>query len=81
MLKEEMEEKGQPIMGPDTASRKSLTHVLKNNFHLSLKHCKRKVTSCLTVLGRVCSENSLQMVVLSADFAKGNIASSPEMME
>ena len=29
MLKEEMEEKGQPIVGPDSAPRKSLTHVLK----------------------------------------------------
>merc|ERR1719490_562133 len=46
-----------PIVGPDSAPRKSLTHVL-------------------TVIGRVCSQNSLQMFVLSAELAKGDIAIS-----
>ena len=37
MLKEEMEEKGQPIVGPDSALRISLTHILDNDFHFNEK--------------------------------------------
>ena len=37
-----MEEKGQPIVGPDSAPRKSLTHVLKIIFTWAKKNLQKK---------------------------------------
>ena len=51
----EMNKEEQPVVGPDSALRISLTHILDNSFHFNKTKNYKRELSHLALRGRVCS--------------------------